>query len=121
MGDRLTIVFRLSGRVHVGFGYSASGKEAFIWDSTNGMRELDQVLTDAGLDLTGWTVKSATAVSDDGLTIAGDGVNPSGLTESWVAVVPAVVSVPSMNPTSLLLMAVLLGLTGCWRGHGLPA
>jgi probable HAF family extracellular repeat protein len=74
------------GSVVVGEGNSASGDEAFIWDSTNGMRSLKNVLeNDHGLDLTGWTLKRAAGISDDGLIIVGYGVNPSSDYEAWMA------------------------------------
>lgn len=77
------------GLVVVGYSGSASGREAFIWDDTNGMRSLRDVLAnDCGLDLTGWTLTVAQRISDDGLTIVGWGVNPNGNTEGWVATVP---------------------------------
>lgn len=67
-------------------GFAASGFEAFIWDAGNGMRKLDDVLvTDFGLDLTGWTLKAASGVSDDGLVVAGFGINPDGNTEAFIA------------------------------------
>jgi uncharacterized membrane protein len=59
--------------------------EAYIWDSTNGMRSLQDVLTDEGLDLTGWTLHVAHGISADGKTIVGWGVNPDGNTEAWIA------------------------------------
>ena len=62
--------------------------EAFIWDATNGMRELDQVLTDLGLDLTGWTLVEARDISADGRTIVGTGTNGSGQSGAWIAVIP---------------------------------
>ncbi len=73
------------GSVAVGVGNSASGTEAFIWDTTNGMRLLEDVLvTDFGLDLTGWTLSSARGISADGLVYSGFGSNPDGQTEAWV-------------------------------------
>lgn len=73
------------------------------------MRELDQVLSgDLGLDLTGWTLRNALAVSADGQTIVGYGTNPSGFAEAWVAVIPE----PS---TGLLLMTGLISLAMCRR------
>ena len=92
----------------MGRSHSASGAEAFVWDATNGMRELDQVLSDLGLDLTGWTLTQALSVSVDGQTIVGFGTNPSGFTEAWVAVIPE----PS---TGLLLMTSLISLAMCRR------
>ena len=77
------------GSVVVGVSESASGYgfRAFIWDATNGMRNLKDVLeNDFGLDLTGWTLFSAEGISDDGLTIVGWGSNnPSGYTDAWIA------------------------------------
>ena len=63
--------------------------EAFIWDADNGMRSLKDVLTDCGLDLSGWVLLSANGISADGLTIAGEGYSPSGyFREAWIATVP---------------------------------
>jgi hypothetical protein len=61
---------------------------AFIWDPIHGIRSLQTVLTDYGLDLTGWSLEIAYGVSDDGRTIVGRGQNPSGQTEAWIAVLP---------------------------------
>ena len=50
---------------------------------------LDEVLAnDFGVDLTGWTLSLATAISDDGMTIVGNGTNPSGDSEGWVVRLP---------------------------------
>ncbi len=65
---------------------SSDTSGAFIWDPSNGMRELQAVLVnELGLGLTGWTLLSAEAVSADGRTVAGYGTNPSGKREAWVA------------------------------------
>lgn len=62
---------------------------AFIWDSLNGMRALQDVLqSEYGLDLSGWWLLDAKDISDDGRTIVGVGINPSGDTEAWIAVIP---------------------------------
>ena len=62
------------------------GVEAFIWDVNNGMRNLKDVLeNDYDLDLAGWILSHATDISADGLTIVGDGTNPDGNIEGWVA------------------------------------
>ncbi|QDU55597.1 PEP-CTERM sorting domain-containing protein [Aeoliella mucimassa] len=59
----------------------------FIWDETHGMRPLARVLAgDYGLDFEGWRLNQATAISDDGTTIVGVGVNPDGVEEAWRAV-----------------------------------
>jgi probable HAF family extracellular repeat protein len=93
------------GSVVVGSGDSANDAEAFIWNSTQGMRSLQQVLTnDYGLDLTGWTLRIARAISADGLTVVGEGRNPSGNTEAWIASLDGEpVSQPGTTPTNPLL------------------
>ena len=54
-----------------------------------GMRNLRSVLMEEfGLDLEGWRLESAVAISADGQTIAGNGTNPAGQAEGWIAVVP---------------------------------
>jgi uncharacterized membrane protein len=77
---------------------------AFVWTAEDGMRNLQLVLSkELGLDLTGWLLEVAFAVSDDGRTIVGWGINPNGDREGWIAAVP--------EPTSgALALAALLGL-----------
>ena len=56
-----------------------------MWDVTYGMRSLQKMLVqDYILEFTGWTLKMAKAISDDGLTIIGKGVNPDGKEEAWL-------------------------------------
>ncbi len=82
------------GQIVVGQGTYAGGifnagqSAAFIWDPSHGLRDLKQVLTDAGLDLTRWTLTSARGISADGITITGIGINPDGNGEGWVAHLP---------------------------------
>ena len=98
------------GSVIVGHGSTALGTEAFIWDDSNGMRNLREVLeNDFGLDLTGWRLQVATDVSDNGLKIVGYGINPMGKREAWVA---NPVKVPIIGGPGLLLLVGLLLATG---------
>jgi len=53
------------------------------------MRELQEVFANVyGLDLRGWRLEQATGISEDGSVIVGFGINPSGNTEAWIAVIP---------------------------------
>jgi probable HAF family extracellular repeat protein len=87
------------GSVVVGLSLTGpSQSEAFVWDQANGMRNLRDVLvSDFGLDLSGWSLTEARGLSDDGRTIVGHGTTPSGNTEAWMAVIP--------EPTTALLLA----------------
>jgi probable HAF family extracellular repeat protein len=98
------------GSIVVGKSNSNQGcgscDSAFVWDSINGMRLLEDMLTDDyGIDLDGWVIDAATAISDDGLTIAGYGANPNlgTFTRGFVVTLP--------EPGTLFLVSVgILGL-----------
>jgi probable HAF family extracellular repeat protein len=77
------------GQATVAGGLFGAGQSAaFIWDAAHGIRDLKQVLTGAGLDLSGWMLTSARAISADGTVIAGIGINPNGDGEGWIATLP---------------------------------
>jgi probable HAF family extracellular repeat protein len=95
------------GSTIVGNSTSTNGNEAFIWDSENQMRSLQEILTnDFALDLTGWKLSNATAISDDGFTIVGNGINPNGNSEGWIATVHAE---PVPEPSLLLATGITFG------------
>lgn len=92
-----------------------AGNNAFIWDSVNGMRNLQSVLIEEygmGDALAGWTLRRALAISEDGLIITGHGTNPSGLTESYVVdldpsshpLYPPTIDYPDFSDTSNLTL-----------------
>ena len=83
------------GTVVVGNSNSFNGSDAFIWDEINGMMNLREVLIDDyGLDLSGWILSQAVAISDDGLTIAGNGRNPDNHNDGWVVNLSDSVPIP---------------------------
>jgi probable HAF family extracellular repeat protein len=89
-----------------------SGGQAFIWDSTNGMRSLQYVLTNIyGMNLTGWTLSNAWDISADGKMIVGYGLDSLGQKEGFAA---------NFNPVPIpgavwLLGSGLIGLIGLRR------
>ena len=96
------------GSVVVGIGnIGGSLQRAFIWDETNGLRSLADALIaqgDAGA-IAGWTLQNAYDISDDGRVIVGIGVNPSGQTEAFRAVVipePATLSLLALGGLALI-------------------
>ena len=83
-GDSVSTSYGTNADGSVVVGESSSG--AFIWDQTNLMRSLvDVLIDDFGLDLTGWHLTRASGISDDGLVVTGFGTNPDGFQEAWIA------------------------------------
>lgn len=72
------------GSVVVGSSEAPSADRAFLWTKALGLVDLNTYLMARGIDLNGWTLTAAYAVSADGLTIVGVGIH-SGKQEAWVA------------------------------------
>lgn len=73
--------------------------EAFRWTAFRGSESIEKLLTDAGVDLSGWALKEATATSANGTVIVGSGTDPSGNTQGWIATAPIAVC-PAGTPGS---------------------
>jgi len=86
-------------------------EEAFRWTAAEGIRSVSQLLTDAGLGaaIAGWSLQSAIGISADGSTLAGYGLNPTGQTEAWVAVIP----IP--EPSSWTMFLAMIGLAAAQK------
>ncbi len=87
MGSRTTAYdVSADGSVIVGSSYYF---KAYIWDEQHGMRSIKDMLEDDfGLNLNGWNLYVAMAISPDGSTIVGYGSNPQGYDEAWIAKLP---------------------------------
>ena len=98
------------GSVIVGTGRVLGlGDQAFVWDARHGVRNLTDVLElEYGLDLTGWRLTEAKSISDDGTVIVGNGRNPAGQEEAWIARLDHSPAVPTAAPWSLALTIVLI-------------
>jgi uncharacterized membrane protein len=80
---------------------------AWIWDAANGTQSLQELLTSAGVDLTGWTLEQARGISADGRTIVGNGTREIGDTSSSEGWIVRIAAVP--EPSTALLVALGLG------------
>lgn len=101
------------GSVIVGRSFASNGPldlQAFIWDQTHGLRNLEDVLIGDGLNLTGWQLTEATGISADGLTITGNGIDTKGKSEAWVARLDAPVPEP---PALALWLCAGVGALSC--------
>ena len=79
-----------NGTVVVGSAIEASDQpQAFRWTRATRMQSLLTLLLAAKVvTMAGWRLTSANGVSADGTVIAGDGVDPLGLPQGWIARLP---------------------------------
>lgn len=76
------------GQIGVGvsnIGPSFVDARAAIWFADGSVQLLSDYLAAAGADLTGWTLRSADDISDDGRTIIGTGISPESQIRVWIA------------------------------------
>lgn len=89
------------GQTVVGFSVTEATSEAFLWRPETGMQSLQVLLVAMGVDLGGWHLRAARGISADGTRIVGEGVNPDGVREAFLAVIP--------EPSALIMIGA--GLT----------
>ncbi len=77
----------------VGVGSLSGVLHAFVWDSTTGMQDLNNLVAPSG-----WTLQYANAISDSG-EIVGYGIDPSGQTEAFLLT-------PTPEPATLSLLCI---------------
>jgi uncharacterized membrane protein len=104
LGDFDATAFAASrdGSVIVGGAVFRAGhaQEAFVWDASDGLRRLADVLSGTPA-LAHWTLGPARGVSADGNTLVGWGTDPAGHTQAWLAQLP--------EPDAALLQGGALG------------
>ncbi len=100
LGSGRALAVSHDGSIVVGTTSSGSG---FIWDESHGTLDLKQYLElHLGIDLGNWMLTQATGISADGTRITGWGINPAGVQEAWLAVIPE----PSVS--AILFVGMLL-------------
>lgn len=72
------------GNTVVGSSVVGSRSFAFRWTPADGMQSIEGLLAAAGVDITGWQLTIARAVSADGSAVVGEGINPNGGAQGWM-------------------------------------
>jgi len=75
------------GNVIVGESGDIEVGEGLIWTKSSGLQPLKTLLANAGANLSGWTIGTATGVSANGKVIVGYGTR-DGHREGWIARLP---------------------------------
>jgi uncharacterized membrane protein len=70
---------------------------ACIWDEPHGARALSDAISGLGVGIGDWTLTHAVGISSDGRTVAGNGINPAGEPEAWIAFLGDAVCYPDCN------------------------
>lgn len=87
-----------NGRIAVGAGIVEGRNHGFYWSKSRGVTLAEDLLTDFGVSLGGYSIQWINAVSDDGLTFVGGAISPSGRLEPYIARIP--------EPASLSMLAI---------------
>lgn len=82
-GDSMAYAVSADGAVAVGSHLSRFGQDAVIWSGADKMRRVRELLPSKLVH--DWRLQMATAVSADGVVVAGVGRNSLGNREAWVA------------------------------------
>lgn len=68
---------------------TSGAQRAFIWTAGGGVRDVADVLReDFGLDPGFWTLQSVRGIAADGETLCGEGIDPHGYQQGWIAHLP---------------------------------
>jgi probable HAF family extracellular repeat protein len=110
------------GTVIVGtsFNWGTAESSAFLWTAAAGMIDLNTYLPAYRVDLTGWQLTEATAVSPDGVVIVGNGIH-NGRVEGWIATLPHCHSADFNRDGSVGTDADLEDFFSCLAGNCCPA
>ena len=100
------------GSVIVGAASPESGTAvAIVWDESHGLKLFQDVLIDdfgLGDALSGWSLRLASDISADGLSIVGQGRNPNGDFEAYLVRLDRPLTAPEPSSLALVLSAVIL-------------
>jgi probable HAF family extracellular repeat protein len=73
------------GAIIVGYADTPTSGEAVRWTQDAGLQTVRSYLASQGVNVGTWQLTDATGISTNGSVIAGNGINPSGADEGWIA------------------------------------
>jgi len=117
-GDTESAPTVLSAEGGTAFGWSGDSevREAVRWTGNGEVARVRDLLeTQYEFDLTGWTLHDVRGLSNDGRTLTGNGTNPDGDLEAWIARLDAPIVGPGPGAAAGG-GAVLLSLAAIARG-----
>ena len=68
--------------------FTLFNQRALLWTPTQGWVDLNTYLPTVGVNLAGWTLTTAVAISSDGRTITGIGTRAGNLFHTWIVTLP---------------------------------
>lgn len=77
---------------------------AALWDQTNGLQYLHEILEANDIDLLGWKLMGITDVTPDGQTLVGYGQTPDGRIDAFIATIPEPLATLWLLPLGLIAL-----------------
>jgi len=108
LGGMFSFAYAVSddGDIVVGSATNADGDSlGYVWTSL-GMRSVNDLLTSAGVDMTGISVNECTAISGDGQTVVGNGLDASGTAATYLIRNAGITTAAALNQSLGQLSAV---------------
>ncbi len=81
-----------------------TNQDAILWDQTNGLQYLHEILEANDIDLLGWQLMGITDVTPDGQTLVGYGTTPDGRIDAFIATIPEPLATLWLLPLGLIAL-----------------
>ena len=86
--------------------------EAVLWSEAQGMRSVKNLLAEAGVDTSGWSLDDAGGISSDGTIIVGTGNDPQNEIRGWIAICSSALCTGFVTPENIAASFSSVGTVG---------